>query len=149
MRGSTMGLPSGHKPMTREEWLKLAKDPDPQKRKPVANCLRDLGHAPSDYMPWDAEQRVDKIMKAQEDDAADEKPASTKGKADEKPASGGGGGLDAATKKKIEAMAEQTDAMDKRSRKIHDLLVILCLSIPAAKGNAEEMDIELKLLGNG
>ena len=147
-----MALPAPHKPMTREEWLKLAKDPDPQKRKPVANCLRDLGVAPSDYMPWDAEARVDYIMKAQDEgggSSGDEKPASSKGKADDGKAISGGGSLDAATKKQIAATAEGVAELDKRTRKIHDLLVILVLSTPAAKANAEEFDVELKLLGNG
>jgi len=141
-----MGLPAGIEKRSREAWLELANNSDAAKRKVVTDALRALGKSSTDYMPWDAATRVQHIMDAQgADEGGGAKASSAKDKVDSSEgtkSSGGGGGVDAATKK---AIAE----LDARTRKIHDLLVVLVLSTPSAKANAEEMEIKLELLGNG
>lgn len=137
-----MGLPAGIESKTREAWLELANSADAAKRKVVTDALRALGKASTEYMPWNADTRVTYIMDAQGSGGGggETKTSGTKDKVEQ--GSSGGGGVDAATKKII---AE----LDARTRKVHDLLVILVLSTPAAKANAEEMEIKLELLGNG
>ena len=155
-----MALPAGYEERTREEWLSLASDSDALKRKIVTNCIRELGKQPTDYMTWDVNKRVDFIMEHQEPamPAATEPKGKTKGKASESTATettstkaagtAAVAGLDPATKKAIEEVREESAENKAMLRKVHNLLVILCLSTPAAKSNAEEFDVELNLLGN-
>lgn len=139
-----MALPTGIESRSKDEWLKLANSQDAQQRKVVSNCLKELGLAPADYMPWDADKRVGYIMEKQGEGGGTAAAPSGGGKKDKAGGgeSSGGGGLTAADRAMLQ---ENTTVL----RKVHDLLVVLALSTPAAKANAEEMDVKLELLGNG
>ena len=137
---TNMALPNNIEARTKDEWLKLANNgSDPMARKPVTDALRALGVQPTEYMSWDGAARVEFIMKAQGEGAEEKAPeAKASGKKDAVAPSGGGASLDAATKAAIKETLETAKA-------VKNLLVVLCLSIPAAKSNAEDMGIELKL----
>lgn len=150
-----MALPNGIEPKTKDQWLVLANSTDAAQRKQVTDCLRGLGLAAADYMPWDAAKRVEYIMEKQgSDGGSKEEKASSKKDKNEAPASsdkgdkGGGGGLTAADRAMLKEIGEKLDANLALNRKIHDLLVVQIFSNPQVKANAEEMEIKVGLLGN-
>lgn len=152
-----MALPDTYKQyesFTEAQWLELANSADAAKRKIVANCIRDLGVAPSDYMTWDAAARVAYILSKAEPEPAAASTGKTgggKGKASATTAtasstSTAGVGIDPAVIKELNDKLDENNAL---LRKIHDLLVVQIFSDPKVKANAEEMDVVVDLLGNG
>lgn len=130
---------------SREEWLKLANSADATQRKQVTEALRTLGLSSAEFMPMDAAARVDYIMSKQgggEEKKTESKKDANTATGGGKAASGGGGGLTDEDRK----LLKENVAL---GRKIHDLLVVIALTDPKVKGNAEEMDVKLELLGNG
>jgi hypothetical protein len=151
-----MALPNEfaeYESFSKEQWMEVASSTDPIRRKVVANCLRELGVAPADYMGWDAATRVDFIMSKAEPKKADTGSGKTsgKGKAAATPSASAApaaavGGIDPAV---IAELQEKVEYNSKLLTKVHDLLVVLIYSNPAAKANAEELDVDVNLLGNG
>jgi hypothetical protein len=154
-----MGLPQGYEAKTREEWLKIASDTDPMKRKVVGNLLRDLGMQPTEYMSWEPAQRVEVIMKAQGEGGSNgtksaapaAEKASTKGAA--KAETGGGGG-DAALRSEVAALkaevAELKNVVGEMAAFVKDghmLLRIFIESDAKMKGNVQDDDVREALYG--
>ena len=137
-----MGLPNEIASKSREKWLELASSSDPTQRKQVTDVLRACGLGSPDYMPWDAERRVNFIMDkqgAEEGGATKKKGAAAPSTSSSNGAGGGGSNAEV-----MKALEENTQLL----RIIHDLLVVQIFSNPQVKANAEEMEIAVKLLGN-
>ncbi len=168
-----MSLPSGHEAREKDEWLALANDNDPAKRRLVSSCLRDMGVDPTDYMSWTAGERVDRIMEAQGDgggsSAKEEKSSNGKGKGKSsagkktpaKSSSEGNADVAALETKieKLEAMVEdiqETNGMLlSLVRDAHFLVRVLVQSNKQLKQNSEDEDLQevlydtLVVSGNG
>lgn len=71
-----MGLPNNVQPRSRDEWLKmLTNEEDKASRQEVNNVLKDLGYRPLDFLKKSPEERVEIIMKHQEEDGGSKKAA--------------------------------------------------------------------------
>jgi hypothetical protein len=73
-------LPEGFVPRSRSEWEELSRSTDPMTRGKVIGALRLLKVQPGQYVHWKEDQRIDFIMKAQEEagvGGSKEKPAAT------------------------------------------------------------------------
>jgi hypothetical protein len=137
---------------SREEWLKLASSSDAVQRKQVTEALRTLGLQSAEFMPMDAQARVDYIMSKQGDVGSGGGTKTESKKDAATPPSGkaeGGGGMSAADRALLKSINEKLDENKALLSKVHDLLVVQIFTDPKVKSNAEDMDVKVALLGNG
>jgi hypothetical protein len=74
-----MSFPASIEKRTREEWEAIGRAVEPAEKKPIIDALKALGYKYTDYMGMLIPDRVDAIMKAQEEDD-EKKPAKGKAK---------------------------------------------------------------------
>jgi hypothetical protein len=161
-----MGLKSDHEFLSKDEWMAIATDGDPKARRRISTVLReDLGIDPSEYMSWDASDRVAKIMEAQAaagggSETPTKKAASQKASTKKAAVSSassedvGGGGLDAKTKARIEKMELQLDDLQETNAALlayqydmHMLVRILVQSDKKLRENSMDEEIQEALYG--
>ncbi len=131
-----------------------------------------MGIAPTDYMGWSAEERVEAIMDAQggddggEEEKEEKKSSSGKGKAGGKSKAGSskktkassssGGGADVSElKSTIDKMEQQIDDLQETQaelinlvRDAHFLVRVLVQSNKKLKDNSEDVDLQEVLYGS-
>jgi hypothetical protein len=143
---------------THAEWVEIFQPSnDPATKKIGTDALRHYGIKATDYMSLKPEARADLIMskQPQAEKPAAKAAATTSSKKEPATAAatgGGGGGVDPKAIAKLEArfdaIEERLNAQDAMQNKLHDLLVVICLSDEKIKDNAEGLGVELNLLGN-
>jgi len=162
-----MTLPSGHESRTRAEWMAIAEDIDPAKRRAVSDVLRALKVEPTNYMGWSVSEKIDFIMAAQGEEKAtaapEEKPKKTKAAPAAAPAETkkAANGVSAASaevlelKATVERLEERIEDLQDTQAKLmglcadaHFLVRILVQSDKKLKTNSEEPDLQEALYGN-
>lgn len=136
----------------KEQLMELATDAVPGGRKTVSHMLRSLGMHPAEYLKWPAEKRVEHLLaNAVEEREEEEEPkkkaskpkagASSTASSSSSNSNSSGGAVDAALKAKVNKLYET-------AVKIHDLLVAVITTSEKMTKTAEELGLDLELMGN-